>query len=94
MAKKTGGLREKLSIVSRLRAFPSYMLDGEVSGVKKGLVLLMIAYILSPVDLVPEAIIPLIGFLDDFGILTLLSGWMYGELGEYKRRESSPDGTT
>ena len=90
MAGKLGGKwREKISIIARLRAFPSYIADPNVSKFKKGIIFLLIIYILSPIDLVPEAIIPLVGFLDDLGILTLLSGWMYGELGEYKRAKDS-----
>lgn len=86
-AARAGRIRSKISILSRIRSFPRYMADGAVSPLKKVLVLLLVAYILSPIDLVPEALIPLIGFLDDFGILTLLLGWMYSELGEYRQKK-------
>ncbi len=75
---------DRLSTLSRLRTFPRYMRDSEVSIVKKGTVIMMIAYILSPVDFIPELFIPLAGLLDDLGVLSLLTAWMYRELGKYK----------
>ena len=63
------------------------MRDNNVSFFKKGTVLLMIAYILSPVDLVPELFAPLVGLLDDVGVIGLLTAWMYRELGDYKEEE-------
>lgn len=63
------------------------MRDNDISIFKKGTVVLMIAYILSPVDLVPELFIPLAGLLDDIGVLGLLTAWMYRELGKYKEKD-------
>jgi uncharacterized membrane protein YkvA (DUF1232 family) len=41
----------------------------------KALMLLVPAYLLSPLDLVPD-FIPLLGWLDDFVIVPLLVGWI------------------
>ena len=41
----------------------------------KALMLLVPAYLLSPVDLIPD-MIPLLGWLDDFIVVPLLVGWI------------------
>ncbi len=47
------------------------------------LVVLGAAYLISPVDLLPELFVPVIGWLDDLGLLTALTIWMYNELGNW-----------
>jgi len=78
----------RISILSRLKSFPQYMRDPSVSALKKWGVVLLIAWILSPVDLIPELFTGPLGLLDDLGILSLLTGWMYNELGSYRRIEN------
>jgi uncharacterized membrane protein YkvA (DUF1232 family) len=63
----------------RLRALPR-MLAGAVSGRhpalsrgRLGLILLALAYLVSPIDLLPEAFLPLIGLADD-GVVALWLG--------------------
>lgn len=74
---------QKLSLFARLRRLPRYLRDREVSFGKKMLVVLGAAYLISPVDLLPELFIPVIGWLDDLGLLTALTIWMYNELGNW-----------
>lgn len=74
---------QKLSLFARLRRLPRYLRDREVSLGKKMLVVLGAAYLISPVDLLPELFIPVIGWLDDLGLLTALTIWMYNELGNW-----------
>jgi uncharacterized membrane protein YkvA (DUF1232 family) len=55
------------------------MLSGAVAGHpalsrgRLGLILLALAYLVSPIDLLPEAVLPLIGFVDD-GVIALWLG--------------------
>jgi uncharacterized membrane protein YkvA (DUF1232 family) len=63
----------------RLRALPR-LLGGAVTGRypalsrgRMGLILLALAYLVSPLDVVPEALIPLLGFADD-GVIALWLG--------------------
>lgn len=85
------GIGGKLSIIGRLRIFPRYLRDPEVILWRKGVMLLLVAYILSPVDAIPELFLPFIGWLDDIGALGLLTAWFYREMGKYaeekKRRQ-------
>ena len=45
----------------------------------KALMLLVPAYLLSPIDLIPD-VIPLLGWVDDFVIIPLLVSWIVGML--------------
>lgn len=86
------GALGKVSAVARLRMLPRYLRDRRVSGIKKTLIALIALYIVSPLDLVPEIVLPFIGWLDDLGLLGAASLWLYRELGEYeenRRRERS-----
>ncbi|MCB0712806.1 MAG: DUF1232 domain-containing protein [Ignavibacteriae bacterium] len=77
------GITGKLSVLGRLRLFPRYLRDGSVAFWRKGLMILLAAYILSPVDAIPEIILPVIGWLDDLGLLGILLTWFYREMGNY-----------
>lgn len=74
----------KLGLFARLRRLPRYLRDSDVSIWRKLLVLLGAAYLLSPFDALPEMFIPIIGWLDDLGVLTALTIWLYNELGKEK----------
>ena len=84
---RRGGWRDRITILSRIKALPKYLKDRNVPTLKKAGIIGMVVYILSPVDALPEIIIPLVGWLDDLGVLAILSTWMYGELGSYRERE-------
>jgi len=49
------------------------MRDPEVPFIRKGLLALAVVYVISPVDAIPD-MIPLLGWLDDIGVLGLLFG--------------------
>ncbi len=68
---------KNLSLFARLRLLPQFLRDRTVPFWKKGLLLMGLLYIISPVDAVPEIILPFIGWLDDIGLLTLLTMWTY-----------------
>ncbi|HET6968235.1 MAG TPA: YkvA family protein [Ornithinibacter sp.] len=67
------GLGERAGSVPRLvRA----TLNGSYTGVSKGRLALMLAatgYIISPLDLIPEAIVPVLGIADDALVLSWLA---------------------
>ena len=63
----------------RLRALPR-MLGGALTGrypalsrARLGLIVLALAYLVSPIDLLPEAFLPLVGLADD-GVIALWLG--------------------
>lgn len=50
------------------------------------LALIALLYILSPVDFVPEFLFPLIGWLDDVGIMTAVICWIATHRGERNKQ--------
>ena len=46
-------------------------------------VLAALVYVVSPVDLIPDAI-PIVGWLDDVGVMSLAVAWMWKIVGRYR----------
>ncbi|WP_062346877.1 YkvA family protein [Herbidospora yilanensis] len=74
---------------ARIRALPRMLagaLRGDYREFGKGKLALMgaaILYILSPVDVVPEALFLALGVVDDFGVFLWLATSLLGESGRY-----------
>lgn len=70
------------SLMSRLLSLPRLIrgvVSGEYPGASAGRLIAMAAallYVLSPIDLVPEAVVPLLGFADD----AVLIAWLAASL--------------
>lgn len=77
------GVRERLLAVPRMIRLG---LSGRYPFLDKGrlgLVLLALVYVLSPVDLVPEVFVPLLGLGDDVVVTTWLVGALLAEAGAF-----------
>jgi uncharacterized membrane protein YkvA (DUF1232 family) len=70
--------------------FVRYLRDSRVPRWKKLTGLLAVLYFLSPVDAIPD-IIPIVGWLDDLGVLSAAAFWMVRQVQQY-RPEPTPDG--
>ena len=57
-----------------------YFRDREASVLGKLFVLAALVYVVSPVDLIPDAI-PIVGWLDDVGVMSLAVAWMWRIVG-------------
>lgn len=74
---------------ARIRALPRMLagaLRGDYRELGKGKLALMgaaILYIVSPVDVVPEALFLALGVVDDFGVFLWLATSLLGESGRY-----------
>jgi uncharacterized membrane protein YkvA (DUF1232 family) len=80
-------------LAERARALPR-MVGGALAGRYRGLsrarlalVVLGLVYLVSPVDLVPEALLPLIGLADDAVVVAWLAGQLLGETDDFLRWE-------
>ena len=62
--------------LDRLRRVAALMRDPRVGKLPRYLVLLAVVYLVSPVDLVPEILTPVFGFLDDAVLLWLSLRWL------------------
>jgi uncharacterized membrane protein YkvA (DUF1232 family) len=57
--------------VGRFAALRLYFRDKDASFFGKAFVLFAVAYVATPIDLIPEAFVPVLGWLDDLGVVTL-----------------------
>ncbi len=81
--------RNRLARIGRARALVRYFRDPQASVVGKLFVLLAVAYVVWPADLIPD--VPLVGWLDDIGVASLAAAWL-GRVAARYRKE--PDVTT
>ncbi|HRG96518.1 MAG TPA: DUF1232 domain-containing protein [Polyangiaceae bacterium] len=63
--------RSSLAKVGRLSAVKRYFGDKDASFFGKAFVLFAVVYVVMPFDLIPEAIVPVLGWLDDVGVVAL-----------------------
>jgi uncharacterized membrane protein YkvA (DUF1232 family) len=62
--------------------FFRYLRDGRIPLWKKLAGLLAVVYFLSPVDAIPD-VIPLVGWLDDLGVLSAAAFWMVRQVQQH-----------
>jgi uncharacterized membrane protein YkvA (DUF1232 family) len=83
------GLGERLNAVPRM---VREALSGRYAALGRGrlaLIALALAYLVSPLDLVPEAVIPLLGLADDGVVALWLAGSFLAETDRYLNWERS-----
>ena len=76
-------MTKSLARIGRARALVRYFRDREASILGKLFVLAALVYVVSPVDLIPDAI-PIVGWLDDLGVMSLAVAWMWRIVGRYR----------
>lgn len=59
-----------------------YLRDRDASIFGKLLAVFAVAYVIMPVDLIPD--VPLIGWLDDLGVVALVGAWLTRRINEYR----------
>ena len=67
----------------------AYFRDRSVSGWHKLVGVLAIAYVISPIDLIPDAI-PVIGWMDDVGVIALVAAWYLKQIAEHRAKLMRP----
>jgi len=71
-----------LRSILRLRHLPAYLKDPSISLLKKVAIAAALLYIISPVDALPD-VVPIVGWLDDMGVLGILITSLMRDLDEY-----------
>ena len=61
----------------------AYFRDSSVSLAQKAVGLLAIAYVVSPIDLIPDAI-PVLGWLDDIGVVALVATYYARQISQHR----------
>jgi len=73
---------KKLSFMKDVKALYNYMLDSNVPWYRKSIVLGALIYFITPIDSVPD-LVPLVGYLDDLGVVTAVLKFLGSELIPY-----------
>lgn len=64
-------------------AFWRYMRDRDASIFGKLLAVFAVAYVVMPLDLIPD-VAPFIGWLDDVGVVALVGAWLMKRIAAYR----------
>lgn len=81
---KVEKLGKKISFAKDIAALYRYMKDSDVSWYRKAIVVGALVYFLIPVDSIPD-LAPLVGYLDDLGVITAVIKYMGSEIIPYYR---------
>jgi len=73
---------KKISFAKDILAFVNYMRDPDVSWHRKSIVVGALIYFIVPIDAIPD-IAPLIGYLDDLGVIAAVLKYLGSELIPY-----------
>jgi uncharacterized membrane protein YkvA (DUF1232 family) len=73
---------KKISFAKDILALYRYMTDPFVSWHRKAIVVAGLVYFISPIDAIPD-IAPLIGYMDDLGVITAILKFLGSELIPY-----------
>ena len=86
VVRKTRGKLD-ISMISKLRKLPAFLADTNVPFLKKGVLIAALVYVISPIDLIPD--IPIIGWLDDMGVIGMVWVYLMNQLEQYVGGKSS-----
>lgn len=79
---KVERIGKKISFAKDIKALYNYMTDPTVTWYRKSIVVGALIYFIMPIDSIPD-IAPLIGYLDDLGVITAVLKYMGSELIPY-----------
>ena len=84
-------MKTTLAKIGRARALVRYFRDPAASIFGKLFVLAAVVYVICPIDLIPD--VPIVGWLDDIGVMGLAVAWMWKVVGAYRGGgQAPPDG--
>ena len=76
--------------IGLFRAFWNFMRDPNATLAGKSFIVMVFLYVVSPIDLVPELAMPLVGWLDDLGMAAIAAAYLSSALGPY-RTKAAPE---
>ena len=78
-----------LAKIGRARALVRYFRDPAAGVLGKLFVFAAVIYVISPIDLIPD--VPIVGWLDDMGVMGLAVAWMWKVVGRYRDASELPE---
>jgi uncharacterized membrane protein YkvA (DUF1232 family) len=72
----------KLSFAKDIKALYNYFIDPSISWYRKSIVVGALVYFIFPIDSIPD-LAPLIGYLDDLGVITATIKFLGSELTQF-----------
>ncbi|NJD21144.1 MAG: DUF1232 domain-containing protein [Melioribacter sp.] len=72
----------KIRFANEVKALYRYMVDKHVPWYRKSIVIAALIYFISPIDAIPD-LVPLVGYLDDLGVITAVIKYLGHELVPY-----------
>jgi uncharacterized membrane protein YkvA (DUF1232 family) len=72
----------KLSFAKDIKALYNYFIDPSISWYRKSIVVGALVYFIFPIDTIPD-LAPLIGYLDDLGVITATIKFLGSELTQF-----------
>ncbi|MCX8010469.1 MAG: YkvA family protein [Ignavibacteria bacterium] len=82
--------KKRISFVEDLVALYRYLKDDEVNWYRKAIVITALVYFISPIDAIPD-LSPLVGYLDDLGVITAAIKYLGSEIKPYYRVKETSD---
>ena len=79
---KLEAVGKKISFAKDIIALYRYLTDTKVQWYRKSIVVGALIYFLTPIDSIPD-IAPLVGYLDDLGVITAVLKYLGHELMQY-----------
>lgn len=80
-------LTQKLQHVGLATKVLDYVRDPQVALWRKLSGLFAALYVISPIDVIPD-VIPVIGWLDDLGVMSLFTWWMVRQIRQHAARQA------
>ena len=73
---------KKLSFTKDVKALFNYFVDNNIPWYRKSIVVGALVYFIMPIDAIPD-LAPLVGYLDDLGVITAVIKYLGSELTQY-----------
>lgn len=80
-----------LSVLTSPRAWMRFFKDKKAPLLPKVIAVAAFAYVVSPVDAVPEIFVPIAGVLDDLGVATFAATWLASVAAKYQNAAEPSD---
>lgn len=86
--KKIKKSAKRISFIEDVIALYNYLKDDSVKWYRKLIVVSALLYFIAPIDTVPD-LAPLVGYLDDFGVIAAAIKYIGSEIKPYYRYQTS-----